>query len=122
MGKKNNYSHLSLDEWSDDDSDDGGGYRDNVNGEGNEADEYIKNQQVRTAQQASYAFSAEMENPVNIFKPKKCPCKSKDHNWSSSLGNVMVLRILEYLCLVVSCVYFVGKICCFDSISGSQNY
>ncbi len=68
MGKKNNYSHLSLDEWSDDDSDDGGGYRDDVNGEGNEADEYIRNQQVRAAQQASNAFSAEMENPVNIFK------------------------------------------------------
>ena len=46
MGKKKNYSQLSLDDFSDDDSDDGGGYRDNFNGEGNEADEYIRNQQV----------------------------------------------------------------------------
>ena len=44
-GKKKNYSQLSLDDFSDDDSDDGGGYRDNT--DQNEADEYIRNQQVR---------------------------------------------------------------------------
>ncbi len=45
-GKKKDYSQLSLDDFSDDDSDDGGGYRDNGGGD-NEADEYIRNQQVR---------------------------------------------------------------------------
>mmetsp|Transcript_11726 Transcript_11726/g.29702 ORF Transcript_11726/g.29702 Transcript_11726/m.29702 type:complete len:142 (+) Transcript_11726:399-824(+) len=44
-GKKKDYSQLSLDDFSDDDSDDGGGYRDNGGGD-NEADEYIRNQQV----------------------------------------------------------------------------
>ncbi len=48
MGKKKDYSQLSLDDFSDDDSDDGGNYRDNFNGESNEADEYIRNEQVRT--------------------------------------------------------------------------
>lgn len=44
-GKKKDYSQLSLDDFSDDDSDDGNGagFRD----EPNEADEYIRNQQVR---------------------------------------------------------------------------
>ena len=45
---KKNYSQLGLDDFSDDDSDGGGnhqsGFRDEPN---NEADEYIRNQQVR---------------------------------------------------------------------------
>ena len=46
-GKKKDYSQVSLDDFSDDDSDNGGGFRDNFNDETNEADEYIRNQQVR---------------------------------------------------------------------------
>ena len=45
-GKKKDYSQLSLDDFSDEDSDDGGGYRDNGGGD-NDTDEYIRNQQVR---------------------------------------------------------------------------
>jgi len=46
--KKKDYSKLSLDDFSDDDSEDGGGFRDEYGGKSNrnEADEYIKNQQV----------------------------------------------------------------------------
>ena len=43
-GKKKDYSQLSLDDFSDDDSDDGGG---GFHDEPNEADDYIRNQQVR---------------------------------------------------------------------------
>lgn len=42
-GKKKDYSQLSLDDFSDDDSDDGGG---GFHDEPNEADDYIRNQQV----------------------------------------------------------------------------
>jgi len=43
-GKKKDYSKLSLDDFSDDDTDDG--YRDEYGETNNEADEYIRNQQV----------------------------------------------------------------------------
>lgn len=47
--KKKDYSKLSLDDFSDDDSEDGGGFRDEYGGKNNrnEADEFVKNQQVR---------------------------------------------------------------------------
>jgi hypothetical protein len=50
-GKKKDYSQLNLDDFSDDDSDDGGrhqsDFRDEYGENGDESGEYVRNQQVR---------------------------------------------------------------------------
>ena len=52
-GKKKNYAQLNLQDFSDDESDDGrrhqSDFRDEYDETGNEASDYIRNQQVRKA-------------------------------------------------------------------------